>query len=193
MKNNDKSYTTNSIFEKEIMNTREKCKLIAYDDITGNVEIEATFRNGLLNGKYLQYDDQGRLLDEINFLNDLEEGLSVRYKQGIKWLEENNKEGKQDGEWKEYYINGQVRTQGFIKNGVKVDLWIWWDENGLKRYERNYINNGKEFIDESGNINKENVEPRPIYEIGGLWDRPYREYLDSIGLTEEVIKAKGLK
>jgi len=159
MKNNDKSYTTNSIFEKEIMNTREKCKLIAYDDITGNIEIEATFRNGLLNGKYLQYDDQGRLLDEINFLNDLEEGLSVRYKQGIKWIEENFKEGKQDGEWKEYYINGQVRTQGFIKNGVKVDLWIWWDENGLKRYERNYINNGKEFIDESGNINKENVEP----------------------------------
>jgi len=56
--------------------------------------------------------------------------------------EESNKRIKH-GDYKSYYENGQIWTQGIYKNGIKNGKWVEYDENGNTLREGNF-KDGKE-------------------------------------------------
>ncbi len=57
-------------------------------------------------------------------------------------------EGALNGPAREWYPNGVQRTSDHWKHGVKVGVWIVWDEAGRKREERSFVD-GKLHGDET--------------------------------------------
>ena len=53
------------------------------------------------------------------------------------------KDGKKEGEWIEYWTNGQLRSKGTYNNGKKEGLWKSYDENGIKTKYAGLYKNGK--------------------------------------------------
>ena len=51
--------------------------------------------------------------------------------------------GKKEGEWIEYWTNGQLRSKGTYNNGKKEGLWKSYDENGIKTKYAGLYKNGK--------------------------------------------------
>ena len=70
-----------------------------------------------------------------------------------------NASGKEEGEIKEWYQNGQLRHIWIFKNGLKDGQWEQWYENGQKWTQRDFSNgvlNGKVYVwDEGGVLGKE--------------------------------------
>jgi antitoxin component YwqK of YwqJK toxin-antitoxin module len=50
------------------------------------------------------------------------------------------KDGKQEGEWKEYHENGQLKSVGSFKNGRQEGEWKAYDENGQLKVIIHYKN-----------------------------------------------------
>ena len=53
------------------------------------------------------------------------------------------KEGKPDAYWKTYYENGKIKSEGNRKNFQLDSLWIFYDEEGNTVLEINYTNGKK--------------------------------------------------
>ncbi|CAL2082081.1 hypothetical protein [Tenacibaculum sp. 190524A02b] len=69
------------------------------------------------------------------------------------WLVANNKVDY----WKFYYKNGQVKKQGHFINNLPVKYWYFYRQNGIKEKEGHYIN-GKQnkwwlFYNKQGEVN----------------------------------------
>ncbi|MFK4985575.1 toxin-antitoxin system YwqK family antitoxin, partial [Klebsiella pneumoniae] len=45
------------------------------------------------------------------------------------------KEGKEEGEWKQFYAAGKWKEQRFFKDGKKVGKLVSWWPNGNKKWE----------------------------------------------------------
>lgn len=53
------------------------------------------------------------------------------------------KNGKQEGEWLEYYRNKTIKTMGENIKGSAEGQWVWYHENG-KEYRKGSFNKGKQ-------------------------------------------------
>jgi len=66
------------------------------------------------------------------------------------------KDGKREGSWISWYMNGNKWSEGFFKNGKSEGKRITYFENGKVRYEGTYKNDqriGKwRFYDETGKL-----------------------------------------
>ena len=40
-------------------------------------------------------------------------------------------DGKDDGEWLFYYIDGTIQTKAYFKEGVRIGKWEYFHENGM--------------------------------------------------------------
>lgn len=67
-----------------------------------------------------------------------------RYRDGnaerIRAEGKNDKEGKPDGEWKYYYKSNKLASVGKFNHGLKNGEWIDYFDNGNVRYKKNYKN-----------------------------------------------------
>ena len=68
---------------------------------------QGSFKNGVEDGAWVEYWDNGQLSDEGNY-----------------------KKGKKDGSWVTYYPNGQLWVKGNYKNGKKEGAWFFYEPNG---------------------------------------------------------------
>ena len=66
------------------------------------------------------------------------------YENGQKKSEVTFKDGKINGLVTYWYENGEKKSEGTYKNGKKDGLFTWWYGNGKKEYEGTY-KNGKKF------------------------------------------------
>jgi antitoxin component YwqK of YwqJK toxin-antitoxin module len=46
--------------------------------------------------------------------------------------------GKIDGLWTFWYKNGQKESEGYFRNGLKDGTWTYWFANGKKKYDETY-------------------------------------------------------
>ena len=88
----------------------------------GNIDKTNRFNNNRKNGKWLCYDhENGKLLNEVNFTNDIMNGISkVYYENGALSKKGNIKDGKMDGLWEFYEKDGVKKVsfkEGFIIDG----------------------------------------------------------------------------
>ena len=44
---------------------------------------------------------------------------------------------------KNYFDNGKIKSEGWIKNDLKTDYWFYYHENGNKKEEGHYTKNQK--------------------------------------------------
>ena len=145
-------------------------KIIWYKN--GAKEFEGNYVNGVLDGKYTEWYENGQKREEgtHHYHNNKRNGLTNKwydngqieyqgeYYRGAmhgEWsfwhnngnLKEqyNYKNGKKDGSFKKWHKNGIKEYEGKYTNGTPVGIFIEWDENGNKLFESNNLN-GKVII-----------------------------------------------
>ena len=83
---------------------------------------QGRFKNGVMEGPWVSYHENGQLLSEGAFKNGKTEGPWVFYhNNGQLEMKGDFKNGDREGLWIDYYDNGQLNNKGNYKNGVKVD------------------------------------------------------------------------
>jgi antitoxin component YwqK of YwqJK toxin-antitoxin module len=68
-----------------------------------------TDKNGGIEGRYAEFDDQGKIAVEGEYRN-----------------------GKKTGLWTEYYADKTIKSQGYYYNDAKTGKWIEHDSSGKK-------------------------------------------------------------
>lgn len=120
----------------------------------GNISVEFNYKEGKKSGIKRVYDaEDGRIISEENFSNDVREGLSVYFKEGIKFKEVPFVNGKEEGIGREFDKTGLIQTittykKGFInreekinrtdKFGKKQGIWKEFYPDGAVHKEMKY-------------------------------------------------------
>ena len=84
---------------------------------------QGTFKDGVLDGPWVRYYDNGRLRIKGEYKNGLRVGPWVEcYDNGLLKEKGDYKNGLREGPWVTYYENGELveRFSGTYKNGVMV-------------------------------------------------------------------------
>jgi len=119
-------YVDSTFFNKVLQtviihqNRNEETKIYYYE---GNKYREENYKDGVLNGKWIQYANNISQIEQ-----DYEE---IEYKMGIK-----------DGEYIKKYNNGNLKVRGQFMNGKKEGKWLYYEPNG--RVEEKEYNNDLE-------------------------------------------------
>jgi antitoxin component YwqK of YwqJK toxin-antitoxin module len=69
--------------------------------------VEANYKDGLKDGEWKSYREDGKL-----------------------WSEHHYVKGKEDGAYKTYHENGKLQIDGHYKEGKESGTWIFYDKNG---------------------------------------------------------------
>tara|TARA_B100001059_G_scaffold171704_1_gene171828 strand:+ start:6770 stop:8311 length:1542 start_codon:yes stop_codon:yes gene_type:complete len=106
---------------------------------------EINFKNGLMHGLIRQFNDDGILTNEINFKNGESNGILKVFHVNGNIAEEGNliKDNKKDGLWKYYFEDGTLQHEGHFKNAIQDGLWKHYHANGNLQFEGTYLNGEK--------------------------------------------------
>lgn len=80
----------------------------------GKLQMQGHIKNGVRDGKWIAWDDQGRMLSTGNY-----------------------KDGFEHGMWTVWFPSGQVRYEGMFDSGKRRGVWKFYDQQGklLKEIE----------------------------------------------------------
>lgn len=113
---------------------------IAFDEYSpGQKKGEIRFKEGLMNGKAIQWDRDGNKISETNYVNNKKEGReTIWYANGNKQVEVNYINDQPHGMVVEYFDTGEKMSAGELVNGVENGRYTWWFKNGQKDQELSY-------------------------------------------------------
>ncbi len=97
---------------------------------------------GRKQGTWKFFNSESYLVYEVNYLNDVKHGVSRRYHAGTgTQIEEANYfNGKLDGDYRSYFVAGQVKSEGSYTNGKRNGEWAnYYAVNGEKKSEGAYV------------------------------------------------------
>ena len=124
--NNDVEDTPSPIAQEEILEGR----VIEYYE-NGQKESEGNFKDGKEEGLHTGWYDSGQKESEINFKDgDYHGKKTVWYENGQKESEENWKDDNKNGKLTTWYENGQIESESYFKDHNEDSKWTNWFENG---------------------------------------------------------------
>lgn len=125
--------------EGQFKRGRQHGEWVFYFD-NGQLNRKAKYNNGKPDGPREIFRADGTLMAKRNFADGVRDGEWITYDAtGKKPLaEEHYKNGKEDGVWKFWHPNGQLKQQIHLREGVRHGLATEWDENGEKRFEATF-------------------------------------------------------
>lgn len=99
---------------------------------SGQIRVEAVFRDGKRFGRQRQYHPNGRVAVEMNYVNDVEDGpYSGWDDRGQLVVAGTMKVGKRHGLRRTWYANGQLESEGTYQLGEKTGIWRKWSDEGV--------------------------------------------------------------
>ena len=140
----------------------------------GTVKGFDDYGNLIKDGKWLFWDENGILKEEVHYKDGIREGLTtyfsmtgnesakIIYKRGRPW----------SGEWTTWYPDGSKKESGSYKDGEKQSPWTAWYDNGQKKYVVHYKDNL-----EHGLYTEWNKDGRLTKDIEYDLGNPVSEYL----------------
>ena len=100
---------------------------------TGENKNEGIYKDGKLEGLWIEWYENGQKKLEVTFKDGKEDGIDTRwYENGQKKAEGTYKDGKPDGKLTWWYENGQKEEEGTFKDGRLIESSAW-DEDGNKQ------------------------------------------------------------
>lgn len=103
----------------------------------GKVKTETAARGNLRHGLTKNYNRQGQLLSQVNYVNNVKEGMATNF----------------------YEISGKVNSTLIYKNGIKEGDEIWYYESGqpyrVTPYVKGYSNGIQKYYYEDGKLKAE--------------------------------------
>lgn len=120
----------------------KKDSLWQYFEADSILVSEENYVRGIKHGKQSTYYLSGILFEEMDFKNGKQDGVWKRYYEstGAPIFETYYKDGKRDGKYIKYDINGEKVISGNYKNDLKDGVWSARDEETKKVTRINYIN-----------------------------------------------------
>lgn len=147
----------------------------------GRIKTEGPYKNDLPYGVHRVFDENGKVekADIYDSGKVMAEGVL-------------DSAGVQQGEWKEFHENGQVKSIGKYVNGIKVGEWKYYFANGKMFENGKYDKKGKEegkwmWYFANGKLRRESN----FY--NGLEDGYFIEYDDSGAVITKGQYTEGLK
>jgi len=107
----------------------------------GQQKLEATWKNGKLEGKTIQWFSNGQKQFEGNYRNGKRDGLWTSWKENGKKRQNQyfkNEDGIQEIQWTWWHENGQMAQRWDEVNGKTIGKLIEWYEDGQKKRELAY-------------------------------------------------------
>lgn len=107
----------------------------------GNIKGKGEFKDGLLHGLRMVYNENGNKWLEINYSKGINEGASIEYysngkiKQEVKF-----KNGKEDGILKVFYESGQIQAILTFSNGVQQGDYFEYAIDGKLKAQYYFVN-----------------------------------------------------
>lgn len=120
----------------------------------GSLMREEWYTDNLRNGTMTEYTEEGKIITQGDYVDDLQEGLWIyetpEYKEIGKYVSD-----KPDSLWKSYYMpKEKLRFEGRFLNGEEDGKQTWYYPNGKKMVEGKYSGGMKQqdwkFYDETG-------------------------------------------
>jgi uncharacterized protein len=160
----------------------------------GKIRNSGTYRNGVAEGVYREYDTTGRIVKSMIYSAGNIAGEGIVKEDGVKdgpWkeyyadgklkAEGNYKDDKRVGEWKFYYPDGKVEEIGkFSSAGKMTGVWKWYFASGQLLIEEEYVNGLKDGThteyDEEGKVVEEGDYVKG--EEDGRWFTIAGDYLE---------------
>ncbi len=111
-----------------------------YSDTDGKLIAEEQYQNDLLHGpSKVYYPGNGQLAELTSYENGIKQGEWKRWFEDGSILNEANYVNDQlDGKAVFYHPNGAIEQQGYYHHGQKAGLWQLYDEQGLLLEEEEY-------------------------------------------------------
>lgn len=93
----------------------------------GVLKMQGFYKNGMANGKFIEYDKEENKIAEYYMLNDKTNGLTIIFNENKKTIEKEYEKGFLNGIYKEYYYddkdNLKMKVTGNYKNDKKDGTW----------------------------------------------------------------------
>lgn len=102
----------------------------------GAVHVEATYENGILNGRYRRFSPKGLIEEEAQYIQGRVDGLRKFYgKDGSLFQMSRYREGMLNGETRVLFPNGRTQVMGNFYNGLlKGELKAHYSNGKVRRY-----------------------------------------------------------
>ena len=121
------------------------------------------FVNDVRQGEGKRTDKKGHVLQTINFVNGLEEGISlvfdttgllreiVNYRKGFVMTREAlnrfDREGKKHGYWKTFFDDWSVKTECYYRHGLRDGFYKEYDEKGNLKKITKFVNDVEQVLE----------------------------------------------
>jgi antitoxin component YwqK of YwqJK toxin-antitoxin module len=128
---NTEKYENNILIENPEELLTLDIKKEYYSD--GKVKIEASFKDGKAEGWRKEFDPNGKIKKAYIFHQNQKIAEGKLDTSGFK-----------TGYWKEYYLDGILKSEGSYIAGKKSGLWKYYHPNGQLEQTGSYNNRGKE-------------------------------------------------
>ncbi|MBA3705864.1 MAG: toxin-antitoxin system YwqK family antitoxin [Bacteroidetes bacterium] len=116
---------------------------------TGVVKFTATYKDGVAEGIHREFSPEGKVISAKVYVEGVLTGEGIL-----------DTAGRQQGPWKEYHSNGQLKSQGEYLNSKRIGEWVFYHPNGKVEQKGKYDKKGRtqgpwKWFYESGNILRE--------------------------------------
>ncbi len=115
----------------------------------GMVKFTGTYKDGVSEGIHREFSPEGKVLNAKVYVGGVLTGEGIL-----------DTIGRQQGVWKEYHPNGQIKSQGEYVNSKRIGEWVFYHPNGKVEQKGKYDKKGKaqgvwKWFYESGNLLRE--------------------------------------
>jgi len=205
-----KGYNRKGVMVRHAVYKKGKLKVAEYFDETGKnigitkggkkYEMKDLYPNGVVDetgrieknlrqGKFTHRWMNNTLGTEVEYVNDVLDGLSRKYYYNGQVQDEYYyRNGERDGYFRRFYKNGQMSAEGYYRNGDLVGPYTSYHENGSVKEKFFYMNNEAvgygEFFDIKGRITRRSIYSDIIVIQNELMDtlgKVYQTYGDATG------------
>lgn len=150
---------------------------------SGQLLREENYVNGKREGQLTDYNEQGKIILQGNFIDNNMEGHWIYETPDYKEFG-NYVNGERDSLWRSYYLPGKnKRYEGRFSNGEEVGTHTMYYSNGKKMYTGNYVAGMRDgdwkFYDEMG-INYLTITYKNDIEIKWMGDKIRPTYEESL-------------
>lgn len=170
--------------------------LLSVDGFDRDENIVFSEKDGVKNGTYMYFHDNGILSEKINYRVGEKNGVSKYfYDNGRLWLVENYKNDRREGEIRAYFPDGIKKIEGDFQSGT-CELKEFYSGGALRKHiqcdQGGQRGEYKEFYSD-GTLKAQGRFDGDMLTQENIWDGEYSEYFPSGAIQTITVWKNGKK